>query len=119
MIHDDTLIVAVSGSRHVFDIDFIYSTMDLYDLTNCVIHVGDAKGVDECIRKYCKSREIPHKVFYADWHKYGKSAGPIRNEAMIHNASLLIAFPAQDSKGTVHAIRFAESLTIPVDKYTV
>lgn len=41
---------------------------------------GGARGVDKQGETYGYLSEIPVKVFLADWNKYGKSAGPIRNK---------------------------------------
>lgn len=112
-------ILAISGSRHFSDYSYISNILSEYDLSDCIIHVGDAKGVDSCVRNYCKEHNIPHKIFYADWHKFGNSAGPIRNQSMICDASHLIAFPSKDSKGTIHAIKYAESLGIYVEIYNI
>lgn len=64
-------------------------------------------------------RALPFKVtmFTADWDKHGKSAGPIRNQAMLSGtigdlADLLIAFPG--GRGTEDCIRQADLLGIPL-----
>jgi len=51
-----------------------------------------------------------------NWEKYGKSAGPIRNEEMAQNADALIAFPLEGvaNKGTVDMIRRAEHYNLLV-----
>ena len=45
--------------------------------------------------------------FRADWHKYGKAAGPIRNQRMIDEGrpDLVIAFPG--GRGTADMVRRA------------
>ena len=40
------------------------------------------------------------KIFKADWNKYGRSAGPIRNKEMLDYADHVIAFYDGISKGT-------------------
>lgn len=46
--------------------------------------VGCARGVDKHIRDFCKSKNIPHKKIKAEWSKYKRRAGIIRNKKMIN-----------------------------------
>lgn len=55
--------------------------------------------------------------FPAEWEKYGKSAGPIRNRQMLdENPDLVIAFhdDIESSKGTKDCIKEAEKRGIEV-----
>jgi hypothetical protein len=47
------------------------------------------------------------EVFYPDWDKYGKKAGPLRNELIIQSADLVLAFWDGTSRGTKSSIDFA------------
>ena len=55
----------------------------------------------------------------ADWNKYGKRAGYLRNADMAKEAHALIAFWDGKSKGTNHMIQLAKQnyLTIKVVLY--
>lgn len=54
----------------------------------------------------------------AQWHVHGRSAGPIRNQAMVDSgADLCLAFPAIDSRGTWDCVRRAQSAGIPTKIY--
>lgn len=72
-------------------------------------------GADYCGEQWAKSRDIPVHRFTADWSKYGKKAGMIRNGTMSVHADMLIAFPG--GRGTSDMIRKAESKSLIV--YTV
>lgn len=51
----------------------------------------------------------------ANWEKYGKAAGPIRNEEMVDlGADVCLAFPLPGSRGTVHCMQAAREAGIPV-----
>jgi hypothetical protein len=54
------------------------------------------------------------KVFEADWKKYGKSAGPIRNSEMADYGDALIAFFNGESKGTLDMINKAKKKKMPI-----
>lgn len=49
---------------------------------------------------------IPFKLFPADWEKYGKAAGPIRNQQMAEYGNVLLAFD-RGTKGTKNMIETA------------
>ncbi len=51
---------------------------------------GKARGIDTAGEKFAESKSIPVKDFPADWTKYGKAAGPIRNKQMAEYCDLAI-----------------------------
>jgi hypothetical protein len=71
---------------------------------------GKARGADTLGEQYAKEKGIPVKEFPADWNKYGKAAGPIRNEEMARYADWLIAFWHPDCKGTTNMIRIMREM---------
>jgi len=88
---------------------------------------GGAAGVDALARRFAVEHNIPFKTFPANWMLHGPAAGPIRNKEMAAYASaldhersgILIAIPAENSKGTVSMIREADKagLTVFVHAY--
>ena len=108
------MIIAISGCRNYNNYNTIKEYLDnnIKNIDNLIIHVGDAKGVDKLVIQYCKNNNIEYKIFYANWNKYGKPAGPIRNIEMIKNSQKLIAFPSEESKGTISSINIAKNLEI-------
>ncbi len=65
---------------------------------------GTADGVDKLGELFAKRMGIPVRRFPADWARYGRSAGPRRNEEMAKNADALVAIWDGHSKGTAHMI---------------
>lgn len=61
---------------------------------------GNKWGADYLGELYAKEKGFPVKPFPADWTKYGKAAGPIRNKEMAVYADYLIAFWDGKSTGT-------------------
>lgn len=51
---------------------------------------------------------IPLKIYYANWKKYGKAAGPIRNSLIIDDCTHVIAFPSKNGSGTQDTINKAK-----------
>ena len=81
---------------------------------------GGCSGADEMGERFARSRYYRLVVFPAKWNKYGKSAGPIRNEEMAKYAvaadrGMLIAFPIGESRGTRNMIKLAEQYGLEVE----
>jgi hypothetical protein len=86
------------------------------------IVVGCAMGVDRWAVEWCKRTGMPYKVYTANWKKYGRAAGHLRNSDMIAVSDKVLAFWDNHSKGTLDAIKKAEEFSklctiIPIDKW--
>ncbi|MDD2660952.1 MAG: SLOG family protein [Methylococcales bacterium] len=68
---------------------------------------GTANGADEYGERWAEEQNLIVHRFPADWEKYGKSAGPIRNKVMAANAEGLVAVWDGKSKGTANMIKLA------------
>jgi len=79
-----------------------------------VIIQGGAKGADECARRWANEHSVGCETYHADWKKYGKAAGPIRNRKMLDlgNPDLVIAFPG--GNGTQNMVALARQNYIEV-----
>lgn len=85
---------------------------------NCTILHGGCKGVDILAHKYARERGMNVEIYHAEWDKYGKAAGPIRNKKMLdQNPHLVLAFhpDLNRSKGTMHMINIAKEKGVAVD----
>ena len=78
---------------------------------------GMCRGADTLGERFAKENGYPIKYFPADWNKYGKAAGVIRNEEMAKYAAeyededdegILVAFWDGKSRGTKNMIDNAE-----------
>jgi hypothetical protein len=84
-----------------------------------------AQGADRMGQSFAKEFKVPLKIMNADWNKYGKSAGYIRNQEMSTYAKqdpdsgILIAFWDQESKGTKHMIDIATKDGLQVFVYAI
>ena len=68
---------------------------------------GGAKGADFLAKVYCHEYGFKCIEYPADWKKYGKGAGHIRNQQMLdkENPDIVIAF--QGGRGTEDMIKRA------------
>jgi len=75
-----------------------------------IIISGHCSGVDLMGERYAEENGFKIKIFFPEWEKYGRAAGPIRNEKMVNAADLVIAFWNGKSKGTKSLIKYAEKI---------
>lgn len=72
-----------------------------------VIISGGASGVDEAAVETAEALGIETKVHRAEWYRYGRRAGPRRNEDLVADADLVACFWDGASPGTRDVIRRA------------
>lgn len=113
--------VIIAGGRAFDDYDLLCSKCDtvLSEQSDIEIVSGTARGADTLGERYANERGYRIKQFPADWNKYGKRAGYLRNEQMALYADALIAFWDGESKGTKHMIELAKKhgLKVKVIQY--
>lgn len=108
--------VLVCGGRDFENKELLYSTLtDLHREHNfsVVIH-GCASGADTLAGTWATENKIQVYDFPADWKKYGKSAGAIRNRQMLEVGvpDMVVAFPG--GRGTKNMIDVSNKAGIPV-----
>ena len=109
--------VLVCGSRGWTDVQTIRSELAALPHDTILIH-GDAEGADRIGGMV--GQELGFQVIAcpANWSRYGKKAGIIRNQRMLQDYSpdLILAFPRNldRSPGTRHTIETAEKAGIAV-----
>ena len=84
--------IIVAGSRLYDNISVISHIMEDYlgEITEVVS--GAAKGVDACGERWAEMNNLPIRRFIAEWDRYGRAAGPIRNGAMADYADMAVVF---------------------------
>ena len=111
----------VVGSRSFIDYELLVRTLDklLINQKEVTIISGGAKGTDTLAEQYAVSKGYDCIVFNADWSRYGKSAGIIRNQQM-HNYIAqyknrgCVAFWDGQSKGTYSNFELARKYDNPL-----
>ena len=102
--------VIIAGTRTFSDYSLLKDGCNHYlkNKSEITVVCGMAKGADLLGKRYAQENNFPCTEFPANWEKYGRGAGYIRNEEMAKNADALIAFWDGKSKGTGHMINLAE-----------
>ncbi len=99
--------VIIAGTRSLVDAALVEDAMSKFQqdgYTPTEIVSGGASGVDKLGEEWARRYHIPVRVFAADWNRYGRSAGPRRNETMALYADALVAIWQGDSPGTRNMI---------------
>jgi hypothetical protein len=116
--------ILVCGSRDWNDFTTIAKYLEELNSTDnhvekpiTIIH-GGCKGADSIAGYLAAQLGFQVRVFTADWSKYGKAAGLIRNQQMLDEGqpNLVVAFhnALEDSKGTLDMVSRARKAEINV-----
>lgn len=108
------VVIAVVGSRNWPMPEMVHAALSRYLKPGDKIVSGGARGPDSLAAEYAKNNGIPLIEYIPDWNRFGRRAGFLRNQEIVDVADKMIAFQYNNSKGTGHSIRLAESKRIPV-----
>ena len=111
--------IIVAGSRNFSNynllklelnkfIDEYKNTLNSSDDDKIGIISGHARGADKLGEQYARAHNHFCYIMPANWDKYGKRAGYIRNSKMAEKGNALIAFWDGQSKGTYNMIELAK-----------
>lgn len=106
--------ILVCGDRNWEDRDLVLDVLN--EFCPEVVIEGHARGVDQIAHKWAESHAATLFCFPAEWGRYGRSAGPIRNRRMAElMPDLVLAFHDSilTSKGTGDMLTIAEDQGIP------
>lgn len=78
-----------------------------------LIH-GGATGADYLADRWADKNHVPRTIILAEWKKYGRAAGPRRNQRLLDEGrpDLVVAFPG--GKGTADMVRRARAAGVNV-----
>ena len=108
--------IIVCGSRSFQDYSLLQAALDTYNDVSLI--EGGAAGADTMALEYALWRGWDWQEYPADWGRYGRAAGPIRNRQMLVEGKpdLVLAFfavPYEQSKGTRNMVEQAKEVGIP------
>ena len=102
----------VAGSRSITSYNTVRDAIRASGFTSQITEIvsGCAKGVDASGDQWAQINSIPVKRFPANWDKYGKLSGQMRNYEMAEYADALVAVWDGESRGTAHMIQVMRNL---------
>lgn len=115
--------VAVVGGRTFDYYELLKTALDSYKITHIIS--GGAAGADILATVYsrehnkCFEDDDPSRielvVYLPEWIVYGKRAGAVRNQLIVNDAEMMVAFWDGEPKGTKISIDMAKRKGIPVE----
>ena len=79
----------IAGGRDYTFTDQDFERLDSLCADATEVVSGEARGADSWGEIWAKGRSISVKTFNADWKTHGREAGPIRNEELKRNMSVI------------------------------
>ena len=112
--------IIVCGGRHFEDYTRLKAIMKDYLDKNVIaptdveIVSGHCQGADMLGERYAEEHGCALTVFPAEWKKYGRAAGPIRNKQMVDSIAnakkkAVIAFVSENTRGTKNTVAYAKN----------
>ena len=96
-------VIGIVGSRRRVNLRVFQAIekklLEIYEDSDELVSGGCPKGADSYAEILAKKHQIPIKIYYAQWNKYGKGAGFKRNTNIAEDSDVLIATPAEDRTG--------------------
>ncbi|SHG27748.1 Protein of unknown function [Desulfacinum infernum DSM 9756] len=109
----------VAGSRTINDPEIISEAIRQSGFQITELVSGGARGVDRLGEAWARRNGVPIRVFRADWKRYGRGAGVLRNTQMAEYADALVAVWDGESRGTLDMIQKARKLGLKVFVFRV
>ena len=100
----------IAGSRNIQNKKLIFETLDKYKDKITEVVCGESSGPDIIGKEWGLKNNIPIISYPAQWDKYGRMAGPIRNREMGDYADFLIAFWDGKSQGTKDMFTYMQQI---------
>lgn len=108
--------VLVCGGRDYRDNERLFRELNRLHASKGISEIiqGGQMGADYLASKWAHINRIACATFWAEWKKYGRKAGPIRNIRMLRDSKpdVVVAFPG--GAGTADMVRKAIVAGVPV-----
>jgi hypothetical protein len=99
--------IAIVGSRDFARLDAVVNYVNNLPVSTVIIS-GGAIGVDRTAETAARDRGMEVKTYLPDWDSYGKSAGFIRNQLIVDDCDVVVAFWNGKSRGTADTLKRAQ-----------
>jgi len=111
--------IAIVGSREYLRWDIVHAFVSAIwrKHPGATVLSGGARGVDRHAVQAAMRHHMAFEVYPAQWDRYGKRAGYLRNELIVADADQVVAFWDGKSRGTKHTIDIARRHGVPFHVY--
>ena len=106
--------IIVCGGRTYSDAAKMHEVLSAIPNLTRIVH-GAQKGADMLADAWARANGVDVTPVPADWGKFGRSAGPVRNRRMLREfgrIDLVVAFPG--GAGTAHMVEAAKYAHVTV-----
>jgi predicted TIM-barrel enzyme len=110
--------VLICGSRSFSDREMVEELVSSFEPDTVVIS-GGAYGADKLAEEAASRHDLYMAVYVADWQRWGRRAGILRNIKMLQDGQPTEAYafidkPLEESRGTHDMVKRLEAAGIPV-----
>lgn len=110
----------IAGGRDFSNYDLLARRCAAYIAENCgvqelTILSGCASGADSLGEQFAKEYQLQCRFFPAQWEKFGRAAGPMRNRQMAQVADGAVVFWDGRSRGTRSMIGYLRQMGVPFE----
>jgi hypothetical protein len=112
--------IQITGARDYTDKIVVKQALKEFIPEYCVVVHGNCSGADKLCGEIATKLGFEVEVFPAQWNKYGRAAGPLRNIQMLDtkpNVVLVFHRCVEKSKGTKHCATEAIKRNLLVKYY--
>lgn len=109
----------IAGSRSITDFGIVSRAVVASGFEISCVICGCARGVDSLGERWALENNIPVERFPADWRRFGRSAGIIRNRQMAQRADALVLIWDGYSSGSADMLRTAQAHGLRVFSFVV
>lgn len=108
--------VLVCGGRNFEDSEMLDMVLDEVHAETPITLViqGLQSGADTLAARWADRHHIPCDGYRAEWRRYGKPAGPIRNTRMLTEGEPDLVIAAPGGSGTADMVNQARRANVPV-----
>lgn len=107
----------IAGSRSLVSYETLLLAIAEFPFTITTVISGTAKGADQLGEQWAQKNNIALEQYPANWAKYGRRAGYVRNEQMAQLAEGALILWDGFSPGTRHMINTCEQTNLPYYVY--
>lgn len=104
--------LAIIGSRSFNDKKIFDKTLAFLPKPSMIVS-GGAMGADSLGANYAEDNSIPTIIHLPNWALHGRSAGFVRNEYIIRDCDVVLAFWDGKSRGTKDSLDHAKQYKKP------